>query len=379
MSNESGIKIMHDEGYDRPSESEDKLQKTEFAWWSGKAFIIFLTVSMSVMDAMVLNDIMDKATTQSEYLGKIICFGIALILNMLPLLIAKFVHQAMYKIKRGAAVWAIISTIAFFMLFAATVFLRFSYQDQYGESSNGHLKNEAQVDMTEGTDTDTETDSKGFAVVLLLSVEPLVTSLVNFGLAYISDDEVRARLNYLRKRRLELAECENDLNAYLATAEPAEERRKELVLMDRDAKKAARDRVNAKCDILEARAHLYLAEYLGNPEGASYVTAYEKEPEEISKDSFPMINLPPVPPTVETGCEMTDDELAPLPPHVYETTDDEFLPLPPHEHNPDDDRLPPLPPSIVVDSDTTTENTETSEQVAFKVKIGDLYEREELI
>ena len=70
---------------------------------------------------------------------------------------------------------------------------------------------------------------------------------------------------------------------------------------------------------------------------------------------------------------MTDDELAPLPPHVYETTDDEFLPLPPHEHNPDDDRLPPLPPSIVVDSDTTTENTETSEQVAFKVKIGDLY------
>ena len=132
MSNERGIKIMQDEGYARPIESENKLQKTEFTWWSSPIFIIFLTVSMSVLDAMVLYDIMDLATTQSENLGKIICFGIALILNMLPLLIAKFVHQAMYKIKRGAAVWALLSTIAFFTLFAATVFLRFSYLFHYG-------------------------------------------------------------------------------------------------------------------------------------------------------------------------------------------------------------------------------------------------------
>ena len=45
------------------------------------------------------------------------------------------------------------------------------------------------------TDTDAGSDTKGLAVVLLLSVEPLVTSIVNFGLAYISDDEVRALLN----------------------------------------------------------------------------------------------------------------------------------------------------------------------------------------
>lgn len=113
MSNERGIKIMQDEGYARPIESENKLQKTEFTWWSSPIFIIFLTVSMSVLDAMVLYDIMDLATTQSENLGKIICFGIALILNMLPLLIAKFVHQAMYKIKRGAAVWAFFLPLRF--------------------------------------------------------------------------------------------------------------------------------------------------------------------------------------------------------------------------------------------------------------------------
>ena len=44
MSNERGIKIMQDEGYARPIESENKLQKTEFTWWSSPIFIIFLTV-----------------------------------------------------------------------------------------------------------------------------------------------------------------------------------------------------------------------------------------------------------------------------------------------------------------------------------------------
>lgn len=261
---------------------------------------------MSVLDAMVLYDIMDLATTQSENLGKIICFGIALILNMLPLLIAKFVHQAMYKIKRGAAVWALLSTIAFFTLFAATVFLRFSYQDQYGNRSASPFKNEAEVETTEEADTDTDagSDTKGLAVVLLLSVEPLVTSIVNFGLAYISDDEVRALLNHLRKRRLELAECESDLNAYLATREPAEERCKKLALMDDNSKKAAQDRVLARCEILKSRAHLYLAEYLGDSKGASYVTAYEPEPEKISEE--PKLTLPPLPMKVETTGEDTD-------------------------------------------------------------------------
>ena len=293
--NQHGIKVMREEGYDLPIKSEDRRQKTEHTWWSTPIFIVFLTVSMSIMDALVLYDILDQSMNQSETMGKIISFGMALLLNMLPLMIAKFTHQAMYKIKRAAAVWAFILTTAFFLLFAATVYLRFSYQDQYGKSNTPHLKNEAQVETVVETDTETGTDTKGFAVVLLLSVEPLVTSLVNFGLAYISHDEVRAQLQYLRKRRLELAECENDLKAYLATTEPAEDRCEALLLMDQNAKKAAQDRVQARCEILEARAHLYLAEYLGNPEGASYVTAYEPEPEKISGESFSRLTLPPLP------------------------------------------------------------------------------------
>lgn len=269
--NVTGVTAMQDEGYSLPIENEKKLQKTEFTWWSTPAFIIFLTVSMSVLDAMVLYDIMDQAMTQSENMGKIVSFGIALILNMMPLLIAKFTHQSMYRLKRGAAVWAMIVTVAFFLLFASTVWLRFAYQDQYGETAINHLTNEVQVQET--VDTSAELNPKGFAVVLLLSIEPLVTSLVNFGLAYISDDELRERINHLRVRKLELSECESDLKAYLATTEPAELRRGQLLALDMERKKAAEDEIHARCGILKARARIYLAEYLNDPKGASYVTA----------------------------------------------------------------------------------------------------------
>jgi hypothetical protein len=285
MRKQLGIAAMQDEGYSLPIANEKTMQKTEFAWWSTPAFIIFLTVSMSVLDALVLYDILDQAMTQAEYMGKIVSFGIALVLNMLPLLIAKFTHQAMYRIKKGAAIWAVAATLSFFLLFSGTVILRFAYQDQYGESSAYHITNE--VETGDSEETDTTEDPKGVAVVLLLSIEPLVTSLVNFCLAYISDDELRARIQHLRVRRLELTESESDLRAFLATAEPAELRRSQLLMLDHDWKKAAREEILARCGILKALARTYLAEYLGDPESASYVTASldEKGGEEEARAS----------------------------------------------------------------------------------------------
>ena len=121
MSKQTGITAMKSENYCLPIENEQKLQKTEFAWWSSPGFIIFLTIAMSTLDGLVLYDILDQAMTQSETLGVITSFGIALVLNMMPLLIAKFMHQAIYKIKKGATVLTVITTLSFFLLFAGTV------------------------------------------------------------------------------------------------------------------------------------------------------------------------------------------------------------------------------------------------------------------
>lgn len=289
MKKQIGIKAMNDEGYFLPVEGERKLQKTEFSWWSSPAFIIFLTISMSVLDALVLYDILDQAMTQSEYMGKIVSFGIALVLNMIPLLIAKFAHQAIYKIKRGALALAIAASVSFVLLFAGTVVLRFAYQDQYGTSAENHIVNQVQTSDTANT-AETK-DYKGLAVVILLSIEPLVTSLVNGCLAYISDDELRERINLLRRRKIELVECESDLKAYLSTAETAEARRNQLLTLDEERKQAAAEEIRARCDVLKSRARVYLAEYLHDPVGASYVTAsLDDETPDNAVDDRPVIS-----------------------------------------------------------------------------------------
>lgn len=134
------------------------------------------------------------------------------------------------------------------------------------------------------SNADAGTNPKGFAVVLLLSVEPLVTSLVNFGLAFISDDELRERINHLRKRRLELAECEGDLRAYMATVEEAELRRNRLLLSDHRQKLAAREEIHARCCVLKAVARTLLAEYLRDPESASYVVSSMEDVQQINQN-----------------------------------------------------------------------------------------------
>ena len=265
-----GIKAMQKEDYALPVENEIALQNTDFAWWSTPVFIIFLTISMSVLDALVLYDILDQASYQAEYMSKVISFGVALILNMIPILVAKFAHQAIYKIKKHAIVWVIMLVTVFMILFSATVFLRFAYQDKYGASSEMHLTNEMAI--TEETQEQPEGDAKGLAVVLLLSVEPLVTSVVNFFLAFISDDELRKRLNHMKRRLLELNIEERDLKAMLASAEDPNEWKEKTIIQDQERKAACTQDIIDRGNILKAKARSILAEHLGDADSVSYVT-----------------------------------------------------------------------------------------------------------
>ncbi len=265
-----GIKAMSKEDYSLPIRNEIVLNDSDFAWWSTPAFIIFLTISMSVLDALVLFDILDQAMTQSEYMGKVVSFGVALVLNMIPILVAKFAHQAIYGIKKHAIVWVILLITVFMLLFSATVLLRFSYQDSYGTASEMHIMNE----MVETKDAfqQTERDMKGIAVVILLSLEPLVTSVVNFFLAFVSDDELRKRINHQKKRVLELNAEERDLKAFLAAAEDPEEWRNRNIEQDFERKEACSKDINDRGEILKAYARNILAEMLGDAESVSYVS-----------------------------------------------------------------------------------------------------------
>lgn len=254
-----GVFALRTESYHLPGQAERLLQKTDRAWWGHPAVILFLTISMSAMDALVLYDVMDVAMVQSEMMGYLVSFGVALVLNIIPLITAKLVRQAVYGTKRYALTWAIVSVAAFLLLFASTVYLRFDYQEIYANSAGaGMLVNQAGA----GAAAEEAPEQQALAIMLLLSVEPLVTSVLNFLLSWISDDELEQRIKYLRLRRLELLEIRSDLQAALANMEMD---RQQLLDLDDARYQAARQVIISRSHLLQARARQMLAQWLANP------------------------------------------------------------------------------------------------------------------
>ena len=234
------------------------------SWWSVPAFIVVLTLVFSFMDMLVLYSIMDKAMMQSKLMGIVMALGVAFVLNMIPIFCAKFVHQAIYKIRRYAWILTILSLSGFIILYIATVILRFAYHDMYGASGAGQLINTVAADasnMAQSGDT-----SKGYAVVILLCIEPLATSICNFVISYLSDDPVRKE-----KETLEMQITEEDGRIAILTAKLATmERNVEQELsIDEDQMWAAISECIAIGDILKAKARLYLAEYLADPQATT--------------------------------------------------------------------------------------------------------------
>lgn len=269
----NGVYAMQTEAYQLPVQAEYTLQKTDRAWWASPPVIIALTVFLSLLDAAVLFDIMDAAMTQAAWLGVLVAIGIALVLNIIPLVIAKLIHQAIYKLKRYAGTMATLLLVAFMLLFSGTVFLRFAFSERYEPDNTGDtLINTMEETGQETVDPEVqaENEAQANAVVVLLSVEPLVTSTANFVLAFLSDDELRARINRLRVRRLELLESISDLQAARSNLESD---RQKLLDLDEERYQAARQVLDDRCQILRTRARTLLAQYLADPSSISRLSA----------------------------------------------------------------------------------------------------------
>ena len=245
-------------------------------WWtSGRANLILIPI-FSAMDGMVLYSIFDECLTQSVAMGIIMAMGVAVVLNVLPLVIAKFLHAAFDKTAKHANVMVGIFLAGFILIYAATVYLRFAYSDMYGQENqsttleNTVSNNEESVTAKEDSVAD---NAKGIAVVVLLSISPLITSLLGFGIAYVGDDETRKKIEYLEIEKIEIEEKISDTQAAIKQLEYVvnEEIEKDLVI-DAEAMNAAIGETITRCDVLKALARLYLAEYLKNPSATSKIS-----------------------------------------------------------------------------------------------------------
>ena len=268
IQNYGGVKAAErDEDYLKRSESADKEQSVDKPWWGTSKASLILVPIFSVMDGMVLFSIFDACLTQSAVMGIVMAFGVAVVLNVLPLIMAKFAHQTIYKIKRQALTMLLVTALGFFLIFAGTVYLRFAYSDMYeNESQTTQLENTVSNDVTV-SDVDNNADAnKSFAVVLLLSLSPLVTSIIGFAITYVTDDEVRNFVEFYERRDVELDEAISDLESAIETMSIDVERDIDL---DEQAMEAAIEEVIARAETLKAIARRYLAEYLANPRATS--------------------------------------------------------------------------------------------------------------
>lgn len=272
MQNYGGVKAAERENdYFKRLESIDREHAMEDPKWATPKANLILVPIFSLMDGMVLFSIFDTCLTQSAFMGIVMAFGVAVVLNVLPLIIAKFAHQVIYRIKRQALTMLLICLTGFLLIFIGTVILRFAYSDMYEKESQS-----VQLENTVSNDTDSEEvadesdKSKSLAVVILLSLSPLVTSVIGFSIAYISDDEVRKRYEYYERRDIELDEAISDLEAAIETMNSDTDRDLRL---DEDSMNAAIEEIIARTDTLKALARHYLAEYLADPGATSKLSA----------------------------------------------------------------------------------------------------------
>lgn len=272
MQNYGGVKAAERENdYSKRMEGIDMEHKVEDPWWATSKANLILVPIFSIMDGMVLFSIFDACLTQSAAMGIVMAFGVAVVLNVLPLIIAKFAHQAIYKTKRQALTMLLICMTGFFLIFGGTVVLRFAYSDMYEtESQSMQLENTVSNETTTETESDDNSKNKSIAVVILLSLSPLVTSIIGFGIAFVSDDEVRRRFEYHERRDIELDEAISDLEAAIETMNSDVERD---IKLDEDSMNAAIEEIITRADTLKALARHYLAEYLADPRATSKLSA----------------------------------------------------------------------------------------------------------
>lgn len=261
--------------YENRRDEREKFQIAGMPWWTnGKANIILVPI-FSAMDGIVLLSIFDECFTQSLIMSIVMAFGIAVVLNILPLIIARFVHAAFDKTERNAVLMMCIFIAGFVLIYAGTVYLRFAYSDMYGQDNQmlalENTVSDESIDLS--SDGSEASNNRGDAVVLLLSISPLITSLLGFGIAYVCDDEIAKKVNKLELQKREIDEKIAFTEAAIVQIESILNSGPDKFLeLDKTAMDVAIEETVARCDILKSLARLYLSEYLANPSATSKIS-----------------------------------------------------------------------------------------------------------
>ena len=253
-----------------------KSQKADEAFWMTSAVLLFLTLFLSLIDAATLFSVFDSVLYESEELAILVTLGIALMLNFIPLLLARFYHLFRYKISGIKLPMLIGLIVVFAILYIATFYLRWeTRQLNFSGASATLTSSSGQTDLISTTNANSQ---EAIATTILLGISPLITSAVNLFLAYLSDDPVKLKINRLKYQRSVLESHLNRLTA--ASNELDRDWNSYLSSFDEARFKTIYDEITTGSDLIRALARQELAKKLGDPDSISTLLEPDEEAEE---------------------------------------------------------------------------------------------------
>lgn len=271
--NESMDPVFDFEQVKAPIDAEETIQKSELSCWERTILLFVVAIVMAIIDGIFLFDMIDFVMVQNAVLGYIGTIGITLILNFIPLGIAKQINNARYKLERDAWWFAIIGITLFALLYAAVVLLRFNCLELYMDSSSSSLVNT--ISDAESNEVITEeAKSRALMTALLLAIEPLATSGFSFILAILTDNPLKNKIRALEKRMRELNIARNRVSTAIASMW---EDKEFLLANDAALMNVTKEQIMDDASRLMAEGRMMLAEKLGNPSAISRLAVSEEE------------------------------------------------------------------------------------------------------
>ena len=280
-----GVKASQAEDYKLRKEGRKEIQNSDVSFWSHSLVIIVATVGFALLDAIVLYNLFDKVLDQSSYLGILMSFGIAILLNAIALPTSRYIHQAIYGLKR-AKVLAILCIGAFMLLYLGTCGLRIANADMYEQSvTMPSLQNDLSS-TEESVELDGKMKFKANVTAAFMCIEPLCTTAFIFLLSFFNDDELRKRIEKEEIRKIEMEEAIADLKASISSMEA-----NEVMLLEEDecARESAVQELRARANKLKSISRKLLAEHLQSAAASSELNhQLIKELEQADRNHFMM-------------------------------------------------------------------------------------------
>ncbi len=256
-------------------EIDKKHSKSTFSWWQAPWFIIFMTITFSALDGLVMYSVFDTVMLQSEIMGYVMSVGMALTINLIPVFMANAAHDIRLGKRYSKSIFLTL-LISFLVLAIAITCLRFSVLEIYDTSFNqASIQNQIYSGSSTLESAVEYTPSiQSIATATLLSISPLVTSVINFYISYIAGNPIEKALRSARQNRYRLEENRSDLLGAKISVEQKIEQyiNGELSENEKLRYQAFCECINMQYGKHKSTARLLLAEHLQDADKVAQVT-----------------------------------------------------------------------------------------------------------